>query len=386
MKVSLLSILIDPNDNSSNFSCYGLEVDRDGNTLNNLDKSDLLSSDDIRSGIVINDDNDHIYPITNFVLSIFSDIDLEARQFLSLLNEFSSKLPNNFAEIVNKNIKRIESSTTNDSTLWNTEEMDYYDKNVSSDEKRKLFLNNIKTLPIWNIFIERKKYLLDNLDSNVIEQQYILEIGCGNARTISWVFPPKVNNYNYVGTDISLKRLILAKQAIPESDFVQCSAFNLPFANSTFRAAIAFGVLHHLPDPLAGISSTLKTIKENGSFLIHEPIEKPSKIFSGGRFKKLEAFFEGGYEHSEHDKEINVKSLLKFFKEENVSINSTRYTISAFRTIFGLFISKISFLKRSHFTWKTLLFIDQICIKLFCWKPSVFGPGAILLVAKKGSQ
>lgn len=385
MKVSLLKILSDPNNGGRDFSCFGCEVDRNGDALNGLPSSGLNGSDDIKTGIVINNISGYVYPVTNYVLSMFSDNDLEPHLYVSLLQEISKMIPDGMIRNVRDNIKRVQSTELTDTSQWNTEEMGYYDEKVSTDEKRNNFLKNIRSTPMWNIYLERKIHLIDYLNTVAIENEHVLEIGCGNARTVSWIFPPKNNHCNYVGTDISSKRLILARQVVPEGDFVQCSAFNLPFTNASFQVVISFGVLHHLPDPLVGMTSSLSVVKEGGICLIHEPIEKPVVIFDGNRFKRFEKLFEGGYEHSEHDKEINIQSFLAFFKKQNVSVKHIHYSTSALRTILGFFISKLNFLNKSRGAWKLLLWLDSLFIKLLCRKPNVLGPGTVLVVAQKNS-
>ena len=58
---------------------------------------------------------------------------------------------------------------------------------------------------------------------------------------------PLKYNYNYIGTDISFNRLRIAKSILPKSNFISCSALNLPFKSNIFDVVIGFGVFHHLP-------------------------------------------------------------------------------------------------------------------------------------------
>jgi SAM-dependent methyltransferase len=385
VKRSLLDILNDPNNGQNNFSRSGHEVLREGRVLKNLRMAELKATDDIKTGIVKNEDSGHIYPITGYILSMLSDGDLDAETFVALLEDAAGYCPEELLPFIRDNIERARTIKQTKISKWNTEEMEYYDRDVNTQQKRDEFLERIRAIPQWNIYIERKRHLVDRINNIDLHGKYVLEIGCGNARTISWIYPPAEHRFNYVGTDISLRRLMLAKQVIPEGDFVQCSAYNHPFRGESFDVAIAFGVLHHLPDPLNGISSCLSSIRQGGYFLVHEPLEKTKKFFRDGRLRKLEKFMEI-YEHSEHDNDININTTLDYLGRQNVSIKHIHYSISAFRTITGRILHEFKHLRKSRAIWSTIIYLDQIFIKAFCRKPNILGPGAVFLVINKGMR
>ena len=109
-------------------------------------------------------------------------------------------------------------------------------------------------------------------------------------------------NYNYIGTDISFNRLRIAKY-FTKSNFISCSALNLPFKSNIFDVVIGFGVFHHLPDLKIGFDESIRCIKDEGLLGFSEPVEKPKILNEDGRIAKLLAT----YEHSEHDNDINLE-------------------------------------------------------------------------------
>lgn len=72
---------------------------------------------------------------------------------------------------------------------------------------------------------------------------WILELGCGNAKTIAAVGG---DLRRITGIDLSRHALTLARTAVPQATFCQADARHLPFRDGTFSAVIACHITGHL--------------------------------------------------------------------------------------------------------------------------------------------
>ncbi len=72
----------------------------------------------------------------------------------------------------------------------------------------------------------------------------ILEIGCGNGRTVEYL---QQKGAVIIGTDISLGMLKEAKKNVPDGDFRQMDMRYLEFLDSTFNGIWADGCIYHVP-------------------------------------------------------------------------------------------------------------------------------------------
>ncbi len=379
MRKKLLNILIDPNtQENGTFQTYAFTLDRGEDSLTQVNDVDIKNDDDIKEGFIVNTTNNFIYPISDYVLSLLSDKDQDIPFYLNFFKKISGDTTHPYSQIIEENLTRL--ININEETAegeWNREEMRYYDKDVSTQEKRDAFIEVIKQQNLPHIYLERKKYLIEPI-KDAIKNKVVMEMGCGNARTIYWNMRPKDYGYQYIGTDISFARLQLAKQLLPESDFIQCSALNLPFGDNTFDNVISFGMLHHLPNHIEGIKSGLLKLKKEGEFLIHEPLEKKQQLLTTLKLEKLGDMLEG-YEHSEHDNELDWEEVTGFLdNQETINVQSSQFTVSVVRGVLNIIIDKLAFIKRKDMIWNALFKIDQLVIKAFCKKPNTMGPGAVL--------
>jgi ubiquinone/menaquinone biosynthesis C-methylase UbiE len=67
-------------------------------------------------------------------------------------------------------------------------------------------------------FIPRQRWIIHPV-APYLKNKKVLEIGGGICRTVYNLFNPDVFGFQYTGTDISFKRLMVAKSAMPSSDF-----------------------------------------------------------------------------------------------------------------------------------------------------------------------
>ncbi|MFH2108111.1 MAG: class I SAM-dependent methyltransferase [Chrysiogenia bacterium] len=346
-----------------------------------IDASGLAEDSDVISGIIVNEASDSVYVIENSIAILLADKDIDPSYLDNKIKSIQARIPTEFNPIVERHLNRNLKRNATNVGKWNSEEMGFYDRAVDDDKKREAMLREIREMPIWRNYIPRQKYIV-NFIKPYCRKQTILEIGSGNSRTIANIFRPKDFGYRYVGSDISFKRLLVAKQAIPEGDFIQASAMNLPFVDNSFQAIISFGMLHHLPEPMTAISGCVSKIKENGFLCFHEPIVKPKIL--GSRKTTLGRIFTT-YEHSEHDRDLDLAGSLTLLKDKDLEIVKRRNFNSFFKTFAEFFLQKATPKKfhMSKFVVRSLFFIDRFFLNTFCriWKG--FGPHGVIVVAKK---
>ncbi len=99
----------------------------------------------------------------------------------------------------------------------------------------------------------------------------ILDIGCGSGYTTSlWIdkWEELHPSCMWVGLDIS-DAIDLAKRRLdylPQTNFIQADALNLPFPNNTFDLIFSEGVLHHTPSVEKAIQIASEKLKMGGEF------------------------------------------------------------------------------------------------------------------------
>ena len=383
MRKRIVHILSCPNTKVGSFKVFAHMLRRKNETINDVEDTDINDEDDILNGILINEESHTVYPISDSIAMLLSDQDVNTAHYVRLLESVKPFCPVKYRKAIESNIHRVKMREITDFGEWNREEMEYFDENVGSEELRKKMRMDVKTTPFWNSFIPRSRHIIQYIRSTC-RGNTVLEIGCGNARTIYWIFQPARYNYNYIGTDISWKRLILAKSVLPDGDFIQASALNLPFRDGSFSAILSFGVLHHLPDPSVGIRECLSKLSINGYLGLDEPIEKPAQLLPEGRFNFIQKII-STYEHSVHDNQINMSKTIELLRRLNLSIENISYSHSIFRTFASFFVLKLpeSCFKKN--IWKLIIFVDQMFLRIFCHIPNRFGPGAVLLVVKNSN-
>jgi len=381
MHKRILEKLICPNTNLQPLQLYALEIKRKQELLSNLDNTSILPNDDIKTGILYTQDKRNLYFIYEFIPILLNDSDQDLIHIKEIHQKVRSLIPTEFIQAIEQNILRIENLNQSSDGNWNREEMKYYDAAVETAQLRDKMLQSIQNDNLWRIFIPRKEKMISHLEVNC-NGQWIFEIGCGNARTVARMFNPATYKYNYIGTDISFKRLMVAKMAIPESDFIQASALNIPLLNNTFQGAISFGMLHHLPRPAEAVTEVNKKLSQCALFTYHEPVYT-SRQFSEKQSAMVRKIFRT-YDHSDHDNKINLKESLAELKNVNHQIISIVPYNSVFRVVFEAIINRFyKSWQKSKLVMKLVLVIDNVFLKTIVRLSNKLGPQAIIVVSKK---
>jgi len=96
----------------------------------------------------------------------------------------------------------------------------------------------------------------------------VLEIGCGTGFVLSSLHAE--NRFELVGAERHLSGLIFAKQRLPELEFVQLNARQLPY-RSEFHAIGAFDVLEHIDADEEVMANVHSALMPAGLFVITVP-------------------------------------------------------------------------------------------------------------------
>lgn len=101
------------------------------------------------------------------------------------------------------------------------------------------------------------------VEMNLVQNKSIIEFGCGPGRFLDVV---RQKGGKAIGIDMSFAVEVARKnfQDDPDVLIVQGDIFKPPFKQGVFDGGYTIGVLHHTPDPSAGLKSMVKIIKTGG--------------------------------------------------------------------------------------------------------------------------
>lgn len=135
------------------------------------------------------------------------------------------------------------------------------------DEVFKL-LYEVEDTNFWFVYRNRiiqhifKKYL-------GTESKKVLEIGCGTGYVLKGL-NDSFKKYHLTGAEIHLEGIKFAKKRLPNIEFIQMDATDMPFENE-FDAIGTFDVLEHIEKDTAVIREVHKSLKKGGLFMISVP-------------------------------------------------------------------------------------------------------------------
>ena len=93
-----------------------------------------------------------------------------------------------------------------------------------------------------------------------------IDLGCGSGR---WALLAEKRSGTLIASDASGDALKVAAEHSPRCPLVQASAGALPIAAESVDFGYSLGVLHHIPDPLAGLRDAVTTLKPGAPFLVY---------------------------------------------------------------------------------------------------------------------
>jgi ubiquinone/menaquinone biosynthesis C-methylase UbiE len=148
---------------------------------------------------------------------------------------------------------------------------------------------------------------------------HLLDIGCGTGS-----YTQLIDKDGCIGVDLDINGLLVAKRYCKKSDFIVCSATNLPFRNNVFDYAFMWGVFEELP-----IGLEKQTMTEIRRILYADGIYLLS-VYSDHVLSKLfdPAFLFGGVRHYNATKFMKLLSDMGFIVSE-YTIRGRIYTLMA---------------------------------------------------------
>lgn len=130
------------------------------------------------------------------------------------------------------------------------------------------YLRKVEENNFW--FRTRNRILIGliKIFSGQSERINFLEIGCGTGYVLSGL--NLISNFKLTGSDIHIEGLKYAKQRVPDAEFIQMDATNIPFEND-FDAIGAFDVLEHISEDELALKNIHKSLRKNGVLYISVP-------------------------------------------------------------------------------------------------------------------
>ena len=245
-------------------------------------------------------------------------------------------------------------------------EQSYWDEQYGKiDESRALLSSGVR-------YTERDRYLLSPLKSRGLEGKSVIEFGCGYAQFAFALLRPAEHEYTYIGTDVSLAGLKLAKSIMPEGEFVQCMADNPPFQEKSADVVLLLGVLHHIPEYKEALRKIVGLVKPGGCVLFDEAIGKPR---IGGSFRHGAWTAE---EDSPHEGKVGLSEILEVFEE--VGEVKFRVKMSPARVVLQKFLAQkiLGFELSDEFIMRT----DQLWLQTFGKLMRSLGPNEAIGILK----
>lgn len=148
--------------------------------------------------------------------------------------------------------------------------------------------------------------------STIGDKSKVLDLGCGNG-TNSFFIHEKTKA-TVTGVDLSDTRIENAKSILTQSkngkrglDFIQGTATNLPFADSSFSHVWSQATIYHVHEKRKALKEVMRVLKKGGMFIFDDLI-KPNKIIS----KEAEKFV---YERLLFDTNYNLVSYQQELKK-----------------------------------------------------------------------
>jgi SAM-dependent methyltransferase len=95
------------------------------------------------------------------------------------------------------------------------------------------------------------------------------DLGCGNGRIARYVAPVAGRLHCIDQSEAGLAAAKAAMRHLSNVDFHQASVDSLPLADGSQDFGYSIGVLHHIPDPIAGLRNCVAKLKSGAPFLLY---------------------------------------------------------------------------------------------------------------------
>ena len=141
--------------------------------------------------------------------------------------------------------------------------------------------------------------------------QKILDVACGTGE---WLKACNDNGANVYGVDLSEKAINLCGKRIPQGNFYQHSAEELPFEDESFNLVSCLGALEHFVDPEKALKEIVRVAQKEAKILLLVP----NANFLTRRLK----LFAGTYQVEAKEEVLSLQEWKEFFESSGLKIDS----------------------------------------------------------------
>ncbi|WP_230858180.1 class I SAM-dependent methyltransferase [Actinoplanes aureus] len=115
--------------------------------------------------------------------------------------------------------------------------------------------------------------------------QVALDIGCGTGRALPALADAAGPTGRVLGLDFTPDMLLAARKAGRDDDasLILADARRLPVADAAADVIFAAGLVHHLPDPVAGLAELARVTRPGGTLAIFHPTGRAELAARHGR-------------------------------------------------------------------------------------------------------
>jgi SAM-dependent methyltransferase len=99
-----------------------------------------------------------------------------------------------------------------------------------------------------------------------------LDIGCGTGRALPFLRAAVGARGTVIGLDLTVEMLQQSALRCGSDVLLQADAARLPLADRSCDAIFAAGLLHHLPDPIAGLREFARVCRPGARLALFHPI------------------------------------------------------------------------------------------------------------------
>lgn len=258
---------------------------------------------------------------------------------------------------------------------WNLDDVDFWQGEVYADnEETRAAFERISRAraDAGNRTYPREKTIFRHMRPT-LNGGVLIDLGCGLSQTVRTLCPPDEVGYVYVGVELSIAALRTNRQTLA-GDFVQCSADQLPFRDSSADAVLALGTLHHLADPPGTVRLVMSCLRPRGFLGANEVIYRPHVASRRGL---------GSQPESAHNEAIDLEEV-RAAVEAFGAVRELRFRTSPVR---GLLARRLDEPMRDR-PWLTrvVLGVDDLCLGTLGRLSRYFGPREALLLAQKNAS
>jgi ubiquinone/menaquinone biosynthesis C-methylase UbiE len=264
---------------------------------------------------------------------------------------------------------------------WMRDEMVHSDMGARKDDERRSKSYD------WRVPEER--YLFSKI-SNLIKGKTLLDIGCGSSPTVRLSLPPSGYGYCYVGVDIAIRPMKIARLFINGS-FLQCSAEDLPFKDRSFDFVLFLGVLHHLSEYAKGFLEATRVLKPKGYLALREPLEFQDQlsylISNTHRFLNQASSTSFTSVMSPWEQSVDERRLEELLRKTGKVITHQRI-YSRPSTLFVILLNKLGgfSIGRNKIFWKVKVLFDEAIENTLGKYFSTFRGTTLFILMKKRAR